>query len=188
MTTFLAEDKLTKGQKFVPQNARGLYDEEAVLFARKHRMERLPFDKGDEPACVVLDYKLAGRDKKRGSEFTVMLRYKGAMLATRFTLGWGYLDPPEFRVVLHCLLMDISGIEDHTFETWCSDFGLDADSRQAEKTFNACRDTLPRVRRLLGADFDEIRALDEDTLFERFQNVKTFQAKAGVTPPYGGKE
>ena len=78
--------------------------------------------------------------------------------------------------MLYCLFSDISGIEDEMFESWCSNFSYSTDSRQAEKTFNACRDTLPLVRRLLGRDFDEIRALDEDGIRARFANVTTFKA------------
>ena len=76
--------------------------------------------------------------------------------------------------MLYCLFSDI---EDETFESWCSHFSYSTDSRQAEKTFNACRDTLPLVRRLLGRDFDEIRALDEDGIRARASRMrKTFKA------------
>ena len=36
------------------------------------------------------------------------------------------------------------------FEDWCSDFGYDADSRKAEKTFKVCEHQAKRLRSFLG--------------------------------------
>lgn len=170
------EDKFTRGKRVVFE-ARTLYDHEAVRFARKGRLQKLPNDnEAEKTALVVVDVQHPG-ETKRPSVYMLKLRHEhgGFMVVPQFSQGWSVLDPPEFWEVLYCLLSDISGIEDETFESWCGNFDYDTDSRQAEKSFNQCRDTLPRVRRLLGKDFDEIRALDEDDLKARFQNVKTFR-------------
>lgn len=171
-----AEDKITRGKKFAPSNAKSIYDGESIAFARKERLRKLPSFQNDVPVALLVQSATLAQHPTDQSVFTVELRYHGRTMATSFSQGSAFLDPPEFWSVLHCLLLDISGIEDETFESWCGNYGYSADSRQAEKTFNACRDTLSLVKRLLGRDFDEIRALDEDGIRARFENVKTFKA------------
>jgi hypothetical protein len=54
-----------------------------------------------------------------------------------------------------CLLSDArAGLENDSFEAFCSEFGYDTDSRTAERTYNACRDCAAAMQRILGDDFD----------------------------------
>ena len=178
-TNFIAEAKETLGQRFF-QGSMTVYTEKAVAFAKMSRLQKLATDPGTGTALMV---RLSANDADRpdgfdpkSRTFKVCLRYEGSwFMETTFTQGSAFLDPPSFVDVLQCLLSDISNIEYHTFETWCSDFGCDTDSRKAERTFNEIRDQLPRVRRLLGKDFAEIRDLDEDALVARFKDVPTFR-------------
>lgn len=151
------------------------HEKAAVVLAKNHRLRQLPADDQAQDTALVVESVENRQDG--GRKFVVQLRYgRGGSVSTPYEQGSALLDPPSFWEVLHCLIMDISNIEDHTFESWCADYGFDSDSRSAEKTFNACRDTLPLVRRLLGQGFDEVRALDEDDLRGRFQDIPTFTA------------
>lgn len=47
------------------------------------------------------------------------------------------LKEPEIADVLYSLLLDGDAIN-YTFPEWCDNFGYDSDSKQAEKTYNAC--------------------------------------------------
>lgn len=61
--------------------------------------------------------------------------------------------PPTASSVIDSLLLDVSGL-DQRFEDWATDYGFDEDSRKAERFYNECLKVLPRLRALLGSDFD----------------------------------
>jgi len=71
-----------------------------------------------------------------------------------FSQGYGHNGKaPEVGSVLDCLSSDASSIENaRGFEDWASDFGYDADSRKAEKTYRACEHQAKRLRSFLGDD------------------------------------
>jgi hypothetical protein len=70
-----------------------------------------------------------------------------------FSQGPALKDPPELAGVLDCLASDASGVENaRTFEEWCAEYGYDADSRAAERTYNAVAQQTEALRSLLGAD------------------------------------
>lgn len=64
------------------------------------------------------------------------------------------LAPPSIYDVLSCLFSDADALES-TFEDWCGNFGYDSDSRKAESTFKACRETGLDLLRILGAEHFE---------------------------------
>lgn len=71
-------------------------------------------------------------------------------------LAWSEPEPPTVAEVLDCLASDASGA-DQSFEDWCSDLGYDTDSRSAERTYNAVRQEMYDLRKLLGtADFETL--------------------------------
>jgi hypothetical protein len=85
----------------------------------------------------------------------VTLRYRGRSLTTPFFQGPAIEHEPTPADVLYCLLADVSGFENaRSFEDWCGDYGYDTDSRKAEKTWKAIEKQVPKLRRLLGDDFD----------------------------------
>jgi hypothetical protein len=74
-----------------------------------------------------------------------------------FFQGMAHTKAPSAADVLSCLLSDAS-VEDATsFEDWCSDFGYDTDSRQAEKTYRDCLFQTKELRAFLGEHFDTLR-------------------------------
>ncbi len=62
--------------------------------------------------------------------------------------------PPAAADLIYSLMMDVSGL-DQGFEDWAADFGMDKDSRQAERMYRQCLETLPRLHALLGSDFGQ---------------------------------
>lgn len=63
---------------------------------------------------------------------------------------------PRLVAVMACLVFDADGVRHgQSFDDFCGDYGLDTDSRKAEKSFNACRDTWSGLVRL-GADLDAL--------------------------------
>lgn len=70
--------------------------------------------------------------------------------------------PPTLDEVMYALQSDASNVRfGQTFDEFCSDFGLDTDSRRAESSFNACRETWAGLTRL-GADFDALAVMFQD--------------------------
>lgn len=66
---------------------------------------------------------------------------------------------PTAYDVLTCISGDI-GMHDWTFEEFCSDFGYDTDSRQAEKTYNAVCDQSRALARLFNdEELDQLREI-----------------------------
>jgi len=78
-------------------------------------------------------------------------------LTTYFSMGYGHKGKaPTADKVLDCLASDAHGANSETFEDWCSNYGYDADSRKAEKTYKACERTRDQLRRFLDGDLDTI--------------------------------
>lgn len=61
--------------------------------------------------------------------------------------GWRP-DPVD---VMQSLLSDCT---QESFEDWCSEIGMDTDSRRAERMWNACRESDRVCRQAFGADFE----------------------------------
>jgi hypothetical protein len=57
---------------------------------------------------------------------------------------------PDLADVLASFALDSSVLDFGAFEEWASDYGYDADSREAEKTYRACLETALRLRSGLG--------------------------------------
>ena len=59
---------------------------------------------------------------------------------------------PKFADVIYSLVMDSEVIDYEGFEDWASNFGYDADSRSAEKTYRACLEIALKLRNGLGEE------------------------------------
>lgn len=70
--------------------------------------------------------------------------FSGAMLGNK------PLPRPEVADVVGALISDASAADYATFEDWAADMGSDPDSREAEKTFNLCRNTALNLNRVFG--------------------------------------
>lgn len=107
--------------------------------------------------------RIAAVDDKQWHHYTMRCRviYQGRALVTPFMQGLAHTDNPTAGDVLACLLSDAQAVHE-TFESWCSDLGLDSDSRKALATYEQCRATRTQLEYLLGKDYDsfEIAARD----------------------------
>lgn len=56
--------------------------------------------------------------------------------------------PADF---LHCVILD-SSASGQSFESWCSEFGYDTDSRKAHATYLACQQNADKLSRVIPAD------------------------------------
>ena len=78
--------------------------------------------------------------------------------STTYRQGTGHTTAPTVSQVVSCLLSDARSADEHTFESFCSEFGYDDDSRTAERAYVACRDCSSALRRILGDDYDRFNA------------------------------
>ena len=69
---------------------------------------------------------------------------------------------PSLVDVMHSLVMD-SSCDLDSFESFCSDFGYDTDSRSAKKTYKACRNIkLKMLSMFSAAELEELQTLFQD--------------------------
>lgn len=74
----------------------------------------------------------------------------------------GYAVSPTQASVLYCLLADAISAEQN-FNDWCNNFGYDNDSIKAFKTYQACCDTLEKMRNIFsGKQRAELSELLQD--------------------------
>ena len=73
---------------------------------------------------------------------------------------WLKLIPPTLSDVMYCLLVDARCVEG-TFEDYCSEFGIDSDSRKALDVYLACQETRTAIIKMLGSVlFTELSSLE----------------------------
>lgn len=90
-------------------------------------------------------------DWKDGTHWEVTLKSPRGELKTSYSMGSAHNGKtPELREVLDSLGMDISGISETPFETWCQEFGYNTDSIKALKTYNACKLISRQMYHLVG--------------------------------------
>lgn len=80
-------------------------------------------------------------------------------LTTYFSMGYAHTREPEVEAVLSCLADDAASVENagRDFESWAREFGMDADSRKAERTFRACEKQSEKLMAFLGEGrFEEL--------------------------------
>lgn len=86
------------------------------------------------------------------NNWRVTLTYQGRQLTTDF-YGGSMVTNPEAADVVSSLILD-GTCGDQSFKDFCADFGYDVDSRKAEQTWKACAAMTPKIKRLLGNDFE----------------------------------
>lgn len=93
-------------------------------------------------------------DWSRGaSHWKCQIRAGRRAMTTFFSQGSAHIGEPTLTSVLDCLASDAAGFENaQSFEDWASEYGYDADSRKAEKTFKAISKQAEGLKRLLGED------------------------------------
>lgn len=93
-------------------------------------------------------------DDRGQRHFFVTLRHKEntrTKLTTYFSQGSAYTKSPTVMDVLGCLAEDATSA-DYSFEEWCSELGVDADSRKNEAAYNAVRKQTRALKTFLGAE------------------------------------
>jgi hypothetical protein len=94
-------------------------------------------------------------DMPSGStHWKVKLRRRNNQLTVYFSMGPAHCKEPDALDVLECLLSDSFGA-DEPFESWCSEYGYNADSRKAERTYKIVQEQAERTKRFLGDYYDQ---------------------------------
>lgn len=88
--------------------------------------------------------------------YTVKVTRGAESFETTYRQGMSHEDGPSLVAVLACLMSDANAGELGSFEDFCGEYGYDTDSRRAEATYNACRESAAAMRRLLGEHFDAV--------------------------------
>lgn len=93
------------------------------------------------------------------THWTVTLRHGRRTLTTPFHMGSAHKGEPKVADVLSCLISDErSGAL--SFDEFCSEFGYDTDSREAERTWKLCARMAPKVRTFLGDLLEEAQGCE----------------------------
>lgn len=83
--------------------------------------------------------------------YKITLRRGRKKMTTYYSQGAALTDPPETEEVLDSLARDSEGIHAaRSFEDWASEYGLDTDSRKAERTYRAVQEISEKLRQFLG--------------------------------------
>lgn len=90
------------------------------------------------------------------TSWRVTLAYGAQSFTLPFYQGSAHRKPPTAATVLDCVLSDADAGE-MDFEEFAGDFGYDVDSRKAEATWKACRETALQVRMLLGNRYQAVQ-------------------------------
>lgn len=69
---------------------------------------------------------------------------------------------PDSQDVIYSLLIDSDVLQYSDFESWAGDFGYDVDSRQAEKTYQACMKIALQFRQIGESLIAELREAYQD--------------------------
>jgi|SRR3990167_3469096 len=93
------------------------------------------------------------RDNWQAYHYKARLAFGKRQLTTFFSMGLAYTNEPSAGDVLDCLASDAAGIENtRNLEEWCGEYGYDADSRKAEKTYKLCQKQAKDLKRFLGEE------------------------------------
>lgn len=88
--------------------------------------------------------------------WTVVLKRGRRKMTVPFWTGIVWSKEPTSEDVLNGLLIEADGFENASgFEDWCNEYGYDADSRKAEKTYKAVERNAQRLSRFLGEKYED---------------------------------
>jgi hypothetical protein len=88
---------------------------------------------------------------RSANHFRCLLQHGNRRMTVYFSHGSAITKDPGVADVLDCLAGDSSGVENaFGFEDWCSDYGYDANSRRAERTYKVCQRQAARLEKFLG--------------------------------------
>lgn len=116
-----------------------------------------------EPTRYLDPHDPRGCWKCSANPWTVTLKFKRRRLTVPFWTGIALTNEPTAADVLACLISDTREFIDRcgaSFEEWCSDFGYDTDSRQAETVYRQCEQLAPKVERFCGDALSALQAAE----------------------------
>jgi hypothetical protein len=135
----------------------------------KSNLDKLCEEKGIKIVAVYTGLEREGDDRPM-HHYRVTLTYRDRELHVDFRTGTGIEAParpgvahrgvgPSAADVISCLCSDAQTAEDCTdFANFCSEFGYEfksaAEIRAAERAYRGCVEIAPKIRALLGADFN----------------------------------
>lgn len=89
---------------------------------------------------------------RRMDHWSVTIHHGRKRMSLVFSQGLAHIGPPELADVLDCLASDACSVEGFDFDEWAKSMGWDADSRKAERTYQAISQQMRQLGRLLGPD------------------------------------
>jgi hypothetical protein len=94
--------------------------------------------------------------------WTVKLQFEKRQMTIPFFMGYGHNGKePNLKTVLHSLVTDYHAGKE-SFNDFCGNFGYDEDSRNAERTWNACKAIALKMENLFGEKLEKIELAVED--------------------------
>ena len=87
------------------------------------------------------------------------LTYTDRQMTTYYSQGSAYVNPPTCKEVFICLSLNITTC---SFNDWCENLGCSTDSRQAYKTYRACKKQTRELRTFLGELWEEFLELEPE--------------------------
>lgn len=129
----------------------------------KRALDKLCADLGIVCHSIESEAPATGEWLPGSRHFHVTLTRKVGRQVFRFTIsfsqGPAHTKPLTPADALQCLVGDCH-VGEQSFEEFCSDMGLDTDSRKAEATHKACQSIAPRLRAFLGDHFDAVASAE----------------------------
>ena len=103
-------------------------------------------------------------DEVKGSHhFKCLVKRGDRALPTKYSKGPALGNGnPELEDVMYSLLLDAGDILDgcNTFEEWADNYGMDTDSRKAERTYDACKATAEILATMFdSSELDDLREI-----------------------------
>lgn len=106
-------------------------------------------------------------DKQQNYNYhKITISHNGKRLGFDF---WASIAQPELNSdsdlqhAFYCFLSDAISAKD-SFENFCSEFGYDTDSRNAERIYKACEKSLSKLNRIFdGDEYDLVNEVQEIT-------------------------
>lgn len=93
------------------------------------------------------------KDDRDRSHYACTLNYMGRSMAVEFSMGSAHRNPPTVSDLLQCMASDSSSYDNtRNFEEWASEFGVDPDSRDGERTYNLIKKQRDDLYFLLGQE------------------------------------
>jgi len=126
-----------------------------ATFAKQHGIKLSAERVSENPNLV---------SKWEADHWKVTLRKGRKRMSIFYSKGLGHEGvEPTAPEVLCCLALDASTIDaSESFESWADEFGMDTDSREAEKTYKHTRKQADRLRSFLGDEYGTLLTAEEE--------------------------